>query len=766
MSSSSAGNGAGADGGNGTAARQHQKRTRVLLSCAPCRYSKLKCDRATPCGQCLKKGKPEACQYAPRPEKHKPAKTMAARLKRLEGMVRGMIDTPPVAEDKKVTPAQQGVQQGTSAGGYVVEGGRAGAGTNYVGGTHFMAMLEDIEDLKNYFDDSDEGVDENHDTWENMSPQDLIMLSRGVPRDKDELLALLPERSICDRIMNRYLNSNSPSRHIIHIPTFTKEYNSFWKNPNETSLHWIALLFMVLCLGIFFSSFNAPHELEMDSDIPAMDRVKQYRGAAGWALIWGKYSQPGFHTLQAFLLYVESDFVCNRVSQMNCYLLCSVLIRLMLKMGLHRDPSKLPNITPYYGEMRRRLWNLAVQIDLLVAFHLGLPCMIAGIESDTALPRNLVDSDFDEDSKELPPARPNSDYTTLTYPIYKASVARVFGLVARQAHALIVPSYAEIMKVDAKIEETWQSVPSFMKLKPLEESVTDPPMQVIQRFGLESLYQKSRCVLHRRFLCETVPKREHEYSRRVCLEAAIALLDCQYSMTEACKPGGLLSQHCWFLASLAVNDFLLADAVVALILQNKNDPEIGSNYNWMIQRTPLPPKDELLQLLKRSYGIWCEMAVMMPDFKRPAWVVRTMLVNIQKQLGIKDADIVETPGRDYSFPLTGSSDGTASMAGLQLDGSDPSTAPSSYGPTTQDFAGLGMTDPTLMSIVDSMQDQDALDTSWMIQDGYDWNQFDAMTRGPGDAIQPMPQISQPAQIDGNPIGDFTASNWWNMAPDR
>ena len=73
--------------------QQHTKRTRVLLSCAPCRGSKLKCDRATPCGQCTKRGRPDACAYAPRPEKPgRPAKSMAARLKRLEGMVRGMID--------------------------------------------------------------------------------------------------------------------------------------------------------------------------------------------------------------------------------------------------------------------------------------------------------------------------------------------------------------------------------------------------------------------------------------------------------------------------------------------------------------------------------------------------------------------------------------------------------------------------------------------------------------------------------------------------
>src|SRR5687767_6581040 len=69
-----------------------QKRSRILLSCAPCRHSKLKCDRGQPCSQCLKKDRIDLCTYAPKPEKRRPAKGVAARLRRLETMVRDMMD--------------------------------------------------------------------------------------------------------------------------------------------------------------------------------------------------------------------------------------------------------------------------------------------------------------------------------------------------------------------------------------------------------------------------------------------------------------------------------------------------------------------------------------------------------------------------------------------------------------------------------------------------------------------------------------------------
>ncbi|KAI0881063.1 fungal-specific transcription factor domain-containing protein [Annulohypoxylon maeteangense] len=736
---------------SGISGSSHSKRTRVLLSCAPCRNSKLKCDRSTPCGQCLRKGKPDGCLYAPRPEKQKPAKSMAARLKRLEGMVRVMIDT------DGSTPTQSVDKLPKDPGGVVVQGQ---GNTSYVGGTHFMAMLEDIEDLKGYFDDRKEDEEETHDPYENMGPTELLMASRNVPKDKNDLLASLPEKAVVSRLMNRYFNSNSPSQHIIHVPTFLREYNIFCKDPQNAPLHWIALLYMILALGTFFSSFSAPHELESDSPVPALDRFKQYRGAAGWALIWGKYSQPGPYTLEAFMLYVEGDFVTNRENRMNCYLLSSVLIRLMLKMGLHRDPSKLPGITPYDGEMRRRMWNLAVQIDLLVAFNLGLPSMTHAIESDTALPQNLTDSDFDKDTKELPQARPSSDYTLLTYPINKARVSRIFFLVVQQAHSLDVPSYAEVMKVDAQIEEAWDNVPSIMKMRPMDLCLTDAPVQIIQRFGIAAIYQKSRCIHHRRYIVEENPKREHDYSRRVCLEAALALLDYQITMHEAGKPGGMLAQSGWFIAALvAVNDFLLANMIVALVIQNDKYWEPGGDADWISRcMPPTITRDELLRVIRRSHYVWQDMAVERSEFQKCEKVTRIVLRRVHAHLGIITEDVEMSGSRiNRSGEMT-------EMASLTIDGSRPATVSSSDEAAVDNIAGFGMMEPNLMTGVSAGQTES--DPLWMMQNGYDWSYFDAMART-AETMEVPGQITEDAWIGEKSIGEFPnfmISNTWNFPP--
>lgn len=388
-------------------------------------------------------------------------------------------------------------------------------------------------------------------------------------------------------------------------------------------------------------------------------RFQQYRAAAGWALststnrvgagyqdfISSTYSLAT-SVCAPFLLYCESEFLVNRSSHTNCYLLLATVIRIMLQMGMHRDVSTLPpdrgtggaqqhhggsGISVFDGEMRRRLWHLAIQLDLMVSFHLGLPSMAAGIESDTLDPHNFLDDDFDEDSTTLPPERTGPDYTPMTYQINKAKLMRRLGQVARQAHSLTVPTHDEVMQLDKSLQETWSRVPPCMRVVPLDAVITDPPSQVIQRFGLGALYQKTRCVLHRRYMAEKELRPEHEYSRRACLLAALALLEYQNMLFEGTKPGGLLCQNGWFVSSLALHDFLLGATVVYIVLQNEQYDEPGGDaVDWMREDTPLPNKQQLLETLKRSYRIWREAATKDSAVKKAPGVLEVMLRRIAK----------------------------------------------------------------------------------------------------------------------------------------
>lgn len=439
---------------------------------------------------------------------------------------------------------------------------------------------------------------------------------------------------------------------LVHRPTFVREYNEFWSDPYHVPMEWLALLVMILALGTFFSVYVAPHEVEIHGGPCPMDMYRQYRAAAGWALVAAKYTSPSQTKMQAFILYVAAEFMTNRASSANCYVLSSVGLRLMLQMGLHRDPDKLPNISPFEGEMRRRMWHLAVQIELLVSFHMGLPSVMNGLETDVHPQSNLTDDEIYPGMASLPTPRPDSIPTTMAYARWKSAICEIFGKIAAQTNSITVPSYGEVLRLDRLLNEKWKQVPSFMNLKSLQDSIADPPAFTHQRFGLASLYQKSRCVLHRRYIAEAIPKPEHAYSRRTCLEAALAMLEYQEVIHLATLPGGTLREHGWFLAAIATYDFLIAAMIVYVLHQSENYLEDEAYANWVRdgRRSTLPPsKDELLAILRRSHQIWVVVTQDSPSSKKAADILETMLKKIDEADGTtRIGGTLEHQGLDIS----------------------------------------------------------------------------------------------------------------------
>lgn len=316
-------------------------------------------------------------------------------------------------------------------------------------------------------------------------------------------------------------------------------------------------------------------------------------------------------------------------------------------MGLHRDPSKLANISPYEGEMRRRIWNLAMQIELLASFHMGLPSMLQGIETDTKVPSNLLDDDFDEDSTSLPPERPSTDYTHIAFSINITKLLRVFGQIALQAHSLSPPEYDDVLKLDAILQEIGGNVPAFMHVRPLDDCVGDSPALITERFRLAAIYNKCRCVLHRQYLAEPIPHKEHNYSRKECIEGALALLEYQRIIWKASKPGNLLASTSWFVSSLAVYDFLLAAMIIYLVIQNEGYPDEEAGFGFEGTK---PSKEELKGLLKRSHFIWIDVAESMVELRKTADTLAAMLANLGDPVD-RHADVSEGLG----FMLTQSS---------------------------------------------------------------------------------------------------------------
>lgn len=198
-------------------------------------------------------------------------------------------------------------------------------------------------------------------------------------------------------------------------------------------------------------------------------------------------------------------------------------------MGLHRDSSNIgTHFTPFEAEFRRRMWYYHInQLDLLASFNIGLPGMIQTIESDTLPPRNLLDEDLDEDCTELPPSRPESEMTPLSYALCKGRLSDEAGKIMAMAIKLQLPPFSEVLKLDLSLREAYEKVPPQLRLDEPEITVTDSPGTILKRFSVSVLFEKSRCMLHRRFLMKAREHPEYQYSKQAGLDASMKLLHRQ-----------------------------------------------------------------------------------------------------------------------------------------------------------------------------------------------------------------------------------------------
>lgn len=299
-------------------------------------------------------------------------------------------------------------------------------------------------------------------------------------------------------------------------------------------------------------------------------------------------------------------------AEVGMWVIVGIIVRLSMRMGYHRDPGSFTTITPYQAEMRRRVWAFVRQMDTMFSFQLSLPGMIRNSDCDCALPRNIFEDEFGPDSKVLPPARPFTEPTPISYMIIKAQISFEFGSMLEEINTVqgAPMSYDEILKRDTRLREIRNNMPPHLRLRPLEECMHDPATLLMQRFNLDIFWQKTVCVLHRKHLMRARQNPRYAHSRRVCVEAALEVLHHQAKLYQESQPGGRMRAMKWFISSLTKHDYLLA-AMIVCVDQHYDKlaesmvvrPSGHDLYFW----TP-DQRAEMLASLEKSQQIWQESA--------------------------------------------------------------------------------------------------------------------------------------------------------------
>lgn len=295
-------------------------------------------------------------------------------------------------------------------------------------------------------------------------------------------MSSFPSRYTTDILIARYFNSYDPSTHILHGPTFQKEYNRHWEDPSQTCIVWVGMLFVMMRLAML--SYHRDGDEPPEFRGKSLDMAGTYRNMMAQCLTLADYTKPHPHLIETLILHLHADYSQTRETETSVWILVGMIARLAMRMGYHRDSKSFPNITPFQGEMRRRVWTFVKQADLLFSFQAGLPSMIRSGDSDTELPRNLYDEDFDESCKELPPPRPSSEPTPISYLIAKARIAFTFGRVIEHTSSMKSGPYETVMEIDSELRRARDMIPEHLQVRPMEECQLDPASLIVSRFNV------------------------------------------------------------------------------------------------------------------------------------------------------------------------------------------------------------------------------------------------------------------------------------------
>ncbi|KAF4636153.1 hypothetical protein G7Y89_g1939 [Cudoniella acicularis] len=615
---------------------------------------RLKCDRQLPCTTCSKRGDADAasCSYSnsvrsghERNDKSGDFRASEAqlRLQKLEEIVTGLMqnakgDTPNGLSSPSNTvldqntmnaPVLDSAHNSETSSSSAEHLNKNGSETNYLGATHWTTVLKNIRDIHGILDADPEEAEENSLST---LPEGIdVFLDTAQTLTTTDVYNSLPPRFAVDKLLSAYFNGKHNQNPILHTAKFLREYESFWLDPLSVSFLWISILFSALHIGCLVMQAIG------DEITGSSVNADVFLVRSGQALVTGKYYKARPYSVEALLLFAVCKHMRKDDSENNAWLIMGIAARLSMRMGFHRDPRYLSNISPFEGEMRRRTFFVVETLDLLLSFQVGLPPTIQEEERDADPPSNLFDADFDEGCKVLPPSRPISDPTPMLYYCEKSRLAKILRRVTRHALSLKEPSYVETMKLDAELREAKLGIPASLRIRPLSSSFMDEAHVILHRLNLNLLYLKSVCVLHRKYLSFERGNPAYNYSRKSCTDSARLILNHQAEVHFTCQPGGRLFKDRWMPSSLILYDFLLAVMIICL--------DLYESRGKLASPEEVKTQAENYDAVKLSHDIWESRRGVSRDARRAANVLATMLKKVQRP---------EVPGVTINRVLSGS----------------------------------------------------------------------------------------------------------------
>lgn len=331
---------------------------------------------------------------------------------------------------------------------------------------------------------------------------------------------MIPHKRVADELLSLYLSTFETTCRILHVPTFLKQYDAYWAGTEQGDQVFLAKLLALMAAS---SCFFGPTTRLNETDT-------LHSSASAWIISVQSWIASSFvsSTINIDMLQIQCLLMIARQADATdgdvVWISSGSILRSAMTMGLHRSPSYFGKMTPFWAEMRRRLWTTILEFDLQSSLDGGMPPSIDLDEFDCEPPSNYDDEDLTENmAEDVAP----KDSEVLTRSSFQVLLSRSLALRMRIAKLInslkFGLSYDEALRLG---EQLIMHMNEALALYPdggstaLSSSSNFPFARSLMIF----LMRRFVLILHRPFALSVLLSPKFSFSRKICLESSLEML--------------------------------------------------------------------------------------------------------------------------------------------------------------------------------------------------------------------------------------------------
>ena len=360
-----------------------------------------------------------------------------------------------------------------------------------------------------------------------------------------DLLRFLPKKDVVDRQLKLYFETFDSIYHILHTPSFWREYHAFWEDPHKGESSFAAILLLIMSV-VSCVSPRQPSRFVGHSSVTRQNCMVWIIAVETWHQRQSqKHADISYYQILCLLSLAKE---VNAIKKKRAWTMTGILLSVGIAAGLHRDPSlRDGKISVFDQEMRRRLWAVLAELELQNSLARGMPTLLAGFKSDCAAPSNIHDEDFDESSQRLPASRPICELTAASFlHVAGQSLSLRTTLISTINNPGSSLKYQDILQYDEQIRQQLRGI------SPLNTQSNTCSIPTLPFAALNIQLQQLLLVLHSPFARRAGTHPQYGYSKLVCFEAATTILGQHSKLTSTGDFTLGLRGHDIYLAGLCL----------------------------------------------------------------------------------------------------------------------------------------------------------------------------------------------------------------------